>query len=414
MRRVTKVGLGILAVVVAGGGYYFSRIMPRIPERPFLKPAGPYPVGTREFDWVDSSRAETYTTNPADHRRVVVQVWYPAAAADGDTAKYLVRPQEFVSRLGAWAARKARTNSVLDAPVAVSEAPFPVIVYNHGGLWTRWSATFSTEWLASHGYVVFSVEHFGFNQTTRFPDGTVFAADTLAFPKETGDGKKDAFASWAYLDDPVFLIWKGDARFTLDRAERLNREPGPFQGRLDLERVGAYGWSFGGALAVQLTVDDPRVKAAVDHDGQLFGNVREVGTARPILQLHHGADDALDFPEKDRPAVREMMALVESWDSVARTRSRAPTTATSRIWRSSTRVKRETPTPGGLTRSSTPTPWRSSTTTSAGVQRAFSGWPRHRSPRRPSGGGAARRPTARSLPAHQAARAGFRLPQRLS
>jgi predicted dienelactone hydrolase len=330
MRKLAKAGGVVLALLVVAAGYYVWRLLPNIPERPFLKPAGPYPVGTREFDWVDSTRAEQYTKDPNDRRRVVVQVWYPAGAAgavgaagSGDTAKYLLRPNEFVSRLGAWAARRARTNSVLDAPVATADAPFPVILYNHGGMWTRWSATFTTEWLASQGYVVFSVEHFGFNQTAKYPDGTPFAADTLALPQETGDGKKDALSSWAFLDDPVFLIWKADAVFTLDQAERLNRESGPFQGTLDLERVGAYGWSFGGALAVQLTVDDPRVKAAVDHDGQLFGSVREVGTTRPVLQLHHGADDALDFPEKDRPAVREMMALVESWDSVARARSRA-------------------------------------------------------------------------------------------
>lgn len=323
MRKLAKIAAVLLVLVVGAVGYSLWRVIPKIPTRPFLKPAGPYAVGTQEYDWIDSTRGEAYTKNPNDHRRVVVQVWYPAAATAGDTAKYLLRWREFSSTMGGWAARKARTNSVLDAPVAVADAPFPVVVYNHGGLWTRWSATFTTEWLASHGYVVFSVEHFGFNQTAKFPDGTSFKADTLAFPKETGDGKKDALTSWAYLDDPVFLTWKADARFTLDQAERLNRDSGPFQGRLDLEQVGAYGWSFGGALAVQLTVDDPRVKAAVDHDGQLFGNVREVGTARPVLLLHHGVDDALEFPEKDRPAVREMMALVESWDSVTRTRSAA-------------------------------------------------------------------------------------------
>ncbi len=323
MKKLAKVVAVLLLLIVAAGGYYVWRVMPKIPDRPFVKPAGPYPVGTREYDWVDSSRAETYTKDPADRRRVVVQVWYPAAATSGDSARYLLRPAEFVSKLGAWAARNAKTNSVLDAPVAAADSPFPVLIYNHGGLWTRWSATFTTEWLASHGYMVISVEHFGFNQTVQFPDGTPFAADTLAFPKETGDGKQDAIASWAYLDDPVFLTWKADARFALDWAQRLNLVPGPFQGRLDLERVGAYGWSFGGALAVQLTVDDPRVKAAVDHDGQLFGNVREVGTTRPVLLLHHGVDDALGYPEKDRPMVREMMAMVASWDSVARDRSTA-------------------------------------------------------------------------------------------
>jgi len=255
----------------------------------------------------------------------VVQVWYPVAPGTaGDTARYLFRPGEFSNRLGGWVARKARTNSVFEAPVAAADsAGFPILIYNHGGLWTRWSATFATEWLASHGYVVFSVEHFGFNQTRKFPDGTEYRPDTLAFPKETGDGKKDALTSWAYLDDPVFKVWGADASFVLDRVERLAREPGPFEGRLDLSRVGAFGWSFGGALAIELSAVDPRVIAAVDHDGQLFGQVKSRGTSRPVLQFHHGADDALEFPEKDRPAVREMMALVDSWDSTTRVRSTA-------------------------------------------------------------------------------------------
>jgi dienelactone hydrolase len=323
VKKVLRIVLVFVVLLLAGAAYFIWRVMPRIPERPFVPPDGPFGVGTREFTWTDSTRGEPYTRWPADHRRIVVQAWYPASrGAAGDTARYLQRPGEFASRAGAFAARKARTNSVLDAPLAAGD-PFPVVVYNHGGAWTRWSATFFTEWLASHGYAVFSIEHFGFNQTARFPDGSAFKADTLRFPEETGDGKQDALRSWAYLDDPVFLIWKADARLALDRIEALNRDPGPFQGRLDLDRIGMSGWSFGGALAVQMTADDPRVKAAVDQDGQLFGDVRQRGTTRPILQLSHGVDDALGYPEKDRPAVRELMALVASWDSSARAASRS-------------------------------------------------------------------------------------------
>lgn len=322
-KRILRIVGAILLVLLGVVGYWYWRLLPKVPERPFLRPSGSYGVGTREYAWTDSSRGEPYTKAPNDLRRVVVQVWYPAEPkASGDTARYLQRPDEFASRAGARAARHAKTNSVIDAPLA-SGPSFPVLVYNHGGIWTRWSATFSTEWLASHGYVVFSIEHFGFNQTVKYPDGTPFTPDTLSLPKETGDGKKDALASWAFLDDPVFLIWKADARFVLDRIEELSRGPGPFAGRLDLERIGMFGWSFGGALAVQMSADDQRVKAAVDHDGQLFGDVRERGTSRPVLLMHHGVDDALGFPEKDRPAVREMMALVASWDSTARARSTA-------------------------------------------------------------------------------------------
>ncbi len=325
MRKLVKIGIGVVVVLVATLAYGYWRIRPRIPDRPFVTPAGPYPVGTREYFWTDSSRAEPYTRDPGDYRKVVVQLWYPARPGTGsDTAHYLLRPAEFASRMGARAARRARTNSVLDAdPARVGDSVFPVLLYNHGGAWTRWSATFATEWLASHGYVVVSVEHFGFNQTVRYPDGTPFKADTLQFPKETGDGEKDALAAWAFLDDPVFKIWEADARFALDQLELLNRGPGPFEGRLDLANVGAFGWSFGGALAVQLSADDPRVVAAVGHDGQLFGDVRSRGTSRPVLQMHHGVDDALAYPEKQREAVRRLMALTQSWDDAARTLSTA-------------------------------------------------------------------------------------------
>jgi len=324
MKKALKVTAVVVIILVAAAGLYLWRFMPKIPERPFAPLAGPYQVGTREFDWTDSSRGEPYTKDPADRRRVVVQVWYPATAPNGaQPALYLQRPEEFAVKTSAKAVQKVRANAFLDAPLAGTDSAYPVLLYNHGGAWTRWSATYATEWLASQGYVVFSVEHFGFNQTVRYPDGTEYQPDTLAFPKETGESEKDALTSWAYLDDPIFPIWKADARFALDRIEALNREPGPFQGRLDPERVGAFGWSFGGALAVQLSLDDPRVKAAVDHDGQMFGDVRQKGTSRPVLQFHHGVDDAAGYPEKDRPAVHRLMAMAENADSATRTLSTA-------------------------------------------------------------------------------------------
>lgn len=323
VKRSLLVVLALVAIIGGRYGYLIWKYRPQVPDRPFAKPTGSYPIGTREFSWIDSTRGEAYTKDPNDKRWVLVQVWYPAApGAAGDTARYLLRPDEFADAKGAKAARNARTNAVFEAPAASApdSAGFPVLIYNHGGLWTRWSATFAAEELASHGYVVVSVEHFGFNQTVKLPNGTPYTPDTLAFPKETEDKKASALASWAYLENPVFGFWKADAQAALDRLPEWNRS-GPFQGRLDLGRIGAYGWSFGGALALELAAVDPRVKAAVDHDGQLFGEVKDKGTNRPVLQFHHGRDDALDYPEADRPAVHEMMALVDRQDSVARARS---------------------------------------------------------------------------------------------
>ena len=67
-----------------------------------------------------------------------------------------------------------------------------------------------------------------------------------------------------------------DVTFAIDQLEVLNRSEGPLQGRLDLNRVGAAGHSFGAytTLAVagevlgrpggrEISLADPRIKAAI-------------------------------------------------------------------------------------------------------------------------------------------------------
>lgn len=50
--------------------------------------------------------------------------------------------------------------------------------------------------MASHGYVVVSVDHNGFNKTQSLPDGSSVVPDALTFPQPTGDLYSDAVAGW--------------------------------------------------------------------------------------------------------------------------------------------------------------------------------------------------------------------------
>jgi dienelactone hydrolase len=84
------------------------------------------------------------------------------------------------------------------------------------------------------------------------------------------------------------------------------------------------GWSFGGAAAVDMAIRDPRVKAAVDQDGQLFGLARSTGSARPVLLLHNDADPMATIPEDQRASLQEVVDLVHRWDSTFRARSTGP------------------------------------------------------------------------------------------
>ena len=74
MRKALKVVVVLLALGLIAVGVYFYRVMPRIPDRPFAKPDGPYAVGTRDYDWIDTSRAEQYTRSPDDRRLEIAEI----------------------------------------------------------------------------------------------------------------------------------------------------------------------------------------------------------------------------------------------------------------------------------------------------------------------------------------------------
>jgi dienelactone hydrolase len=62
---------------------------------------------------------------------------------------------------------------------------------------------------------------------------------------------------------------------------------------MDMSQIGALGHSFGGATAVQLLMTEPRIKAAVNMDGVLYGQpVPEQGLSKPYLQMN--AEQSID------------------------------------------------------------------------------------------------------------------------
>ena len=295
-----------------------------IPERPFPAPTGPHAIGMSEFLWTDESRSEIFTRDADDTRSVAVRVWYPTDDPGEPGAMYVADMAEFGDGQDFVPVTHVRTNAIQDA--APAPGPFPVLVYHHGGSWTRFTSTFTTEELASHGYVVVSVGHNGFNKTQFLPGGASVVPDTLTFPEPSGDLLADALAGWDFLDEHHFTAWVADAVFVVDQLDALNGS-GRFAGRLDLDRIGMYGWSFGGATSIEMSAIDERVKAAVDHDGQLFGSAPRVGTDKPFMLMHN--TELPEAPPSDDPAVAEgnaraleqLMAAVDSTSAAMRTAS---------------------------------------------------------------------------------------------
>ena len=300
-----------------------QRLDPNVSANVFAQPTGPYLVGTFDTLWIDAQRPERYTKDPGDKRHLLVQVWYPADTLPGaQRSRYIRTPAEFGNSSSFKPVEHVLTNSFSAAPFAQGRDTFPVLIYNHGAGWSRFTGTFIVEQLVSHGYVVFSIDHPGRNRSVLFPDGVAFRADTTPGdpPRQdpNGDGRANFLAMQEFMSRSVFADWIDDSRFVLDRIEELSRAPGPFRGRLDLERIGMLGWSFGGAAAIETSRIDRRVKAAVNHDGGLYGGVWTEPTSRPFMLFRHGIVDPEPPGAKAGITMRDMYGIILGYDSTAK------------------------------------------------------------------------------------------------
>jgi dienelactone hydrolase len=260
-------------------------------------PTGLARVGTTTLE-LATKRPETFTAAADDTRRVPVQLWYPAAAADGCIAPpYMdaVTARAVADELPADFAERVRFDACRDAPVAPGGERYPVVLYSHGLGATRFGSTSLLEELASRGFVVAAIHHTYGSRMTVLADGTAAAWD------------ESQWSSPPQID-AHHQVWVEDARDVLTFLAELDARKGfPLAGRLDLERVGYVGHSFGGATAVATALLDKRIRAVVDLDGRMFPSVpKPIRLDVPLLVLLNQGS-----PRKDGWTTSERARVVE-------------------------------------------------------------------------------------------------------
>lgn len=290
------------------------------PVTDFPPPSGTFPVGTRSFELSDASRPGVFAAEHDAPRRLLVRAWYPANDIDG------LEPRPYFTELEARTTgtrlgqlifgvpflfqyiKHSMTNSYPDAPLLKNAKELPVVMYSHGYTAHAGQNTALMEELASHGYVVYSIQHTYDASATVFPNGDIIAIDPALSepPKEQpqlSDAVKKAFVGSTFderytgqirakqesienrerISTQSVQVWLDDRLFVLDSLQQgaVPESVGDLVAASNFNRTGEMGMSFGGSTTGGVCMVDRRCAAAVNLDGGGFHST-PVGKNMPV------------------------------------------------------------------------------------------------------------------------------------
>lgn len=302
-------------------------------------PSGKHPVGTRYFELTDTSRTGLLGAKENEARRLLVRTWYPAGDITGLQPRGYLTDQETdhtITGVGEQMSapflfqyfKHTQTHAYPDAPVLTSTQKLPVVVYSHGfGIFASQNSALMEE-LASHGYVVYSIQHTGNAVGTIFANGDVVDLDPAQIAHrsnpeamQASDAQKKAFAG-KNLDeryegtmehmknslengDLIIAsapIWLGDRQFVMNQLEQgtVPSHIADLAAASDMSRTGQIGMSFGGSTTGGICMVDSRCAAGVNLDGGDFHSTPlQKNIPVPFLMMYSDFKSVLQFVEAD-------------------------------------------------------------------------------------------------------------------
>ncbi|MDH5345745.1 MAG: acetylhydrolase, partial [Gammaproteobacteria bacterium] len=280
----------------------------------------PYAVGSGTFFIHDESRPyDSVADIDEGVRTLITEIWYPVDHDVADSGRYrratygdyvfgdrgvhrLMMTKTTFFHLTPESVREGVTTeqidaaiddlferereSFVDAPLADTGSPLPVVVFSHGDAGSRYNMETVVEHLAAHGYFVIAPEHTGnspYSLTGRDPalesDPAYAARMAAVLPHLSAAGaygSEDHYGqsytplvsdrgSVAFLKqlDQSLLQRLNDLRAALRELDRMNVSgvAGAGPGALDLARIGLTGRSFGGSTTLVGLAMEPRFTA---------------------------------------------------------------------------------------------------------------------------------------------------------
>lgn len=285
---IVKILLSVVVLAFSGVSGYLSVLLPvfKMPQ-----PTGSYAIGTVSRHLIDDAREETKSSDPSDKRELMVNVWYPVdkEQAKGKPLEHYPSelgeaislvfgfPKQLFSHVTA-----IPTHVVTDAEVSAAEEKYPVVLFSPGVRSTRFQSLTAIEELVSRGFIVVGMDHPFTSAKVAFPDGRAI----FYVPDPEFETSAEVYEN----NVKGVAIRVADSRFVLDKLTEWNsKDPeGLLQGKLDLDRVGIFGHSYGGATTAETLAQDKRFKAGVSLEGGFWGDVAHTGLQQPFMYMMTG------------------------------------------------------------------------------------------------------------------------------
>jgi dienelactone hydrolase len=226
---VSKTIFMIVATVIA----FIPAVV--FPQHPSPKVTGKYSVATTTYTYLDKNRVEEFT-DKGDNRFVNVEFWYPKNA----------------------------------------DGKYPLLVFSHGATGIKASNSSTYTELASHGYVVVSIDHPYHSFYTKSDDGTV-ATINSDYNREITNLNTEGVYTNEELNELIQKWMKlrtDDMNFVMDTIlEKVKSDTNTVYKRINTEKVGVFGHSMGGAASVWLGRERDDIDAVVNIDAPFFSEL---------------------------------------------------------------------------------------------------------------------------------------------
>jgi predicted dienelactone hydrolase len=266
-RRIAILALLGLVLLLLATSLPVLLPVPNLPE-----PSGAYAIGTETYHLIDGNREEIFGDDPGGDRELMLQVWYPAEPGSSTTlapyfdqldvaasvlAERLGLPSFFLGHLDL-----VNTHALIDALPANENKVYSLILFSHGLNGLRMQNTAQFEELASHGYIVASVDHTFDSVITIMPDGRALL--------HHGQTVMPEGVSMILSGRQLLGVRIQDLTTALAFLENKNRDPDSFfYERIDLDKIGVMGHSTGGGTAIEFCAQSPQCQAVLVLDGWL-------------------------------------------------------------------------------------------------------------------------------------------------